>query len=471
MADNKQIAADVLAAVGGKENVKSVLHCMTRLRFNLNDESIVDDEEVKAVKGALGVARQGGQYQVIIGTNVPEVYDEVVALGGFNAKEAVEENLDAADEKFVWSPKNIADAILNYLSGSVVPLVPVLMTAGLFKTLGAVFGPTFLNLVPDDHPFIFLCNMIYNAGFYFMPILAGFTAATKLKANPYLGALVGAILLEPSFAALVGAEDASLAFFGLEVPILLFGYGQTLVPVLLCIPVFALLERKINEVMPAAIRTVFAPFLTILLMIPIELYVLAPLGSLLGTGLASLFEWLGSTPLGFIAVAAVAATYPMLVLTGMHVGIMGIAIANFGAVGYDTMFLMASTVQNFTASAVGLAVALRMKDPDQKNLCFGYFVTQFLGGVGEPLLYGVFLRYKRPWLGTLAGGAAAGLYASLTHVTQYTMASGLFSPLAFAGGDQANFINGCIAMAIGFVVAFVVTWFFGLTPEQAAGKE
>jgi PTS system beta-glucosides-specific IIC component len=186
---------------------------------------------------------------------------------------------------------------------------------------------------------------------------------------------------------------------------------------------------------------------------------------------ASLFELIGNSPVGFLAIMVFAATYPMLVLTGMHVGIMGIAIANFGNVGSDSMFLMAQTVQNFTASAVGLAVALKMKDRENKSLCWGYFLTQFLGGVGEPLLYGVFLRYKRPWIGTLCGGAAAGLYAAITHVTQYTFSSGLFSPLAFAGGSQANFINACIAMAIGMVVAFVTTWFFGLTKEQAEGKE
>ena len=112
-----------------------------------------------------------------------------------------------------------------------------------------------------------------------------------------------------------------------------------------------------------------------------------------------------------------------------------------------------------------------MKDPENKSLCWGYFLTQFLGGVGEPLLYGVFLRYKRPWIGTLCGGAAAGLYAAFTHLTLYTMASGIFPPLAFAGGDQANIIHGCITMAIGFVVAFVTTWLFGLTKEQAEGKE
>lgn len=469
MADNNQIASDVLSAVGGKDNVKKVIHCMTRLRFNLVDESIVDDDQVKAIDGVLGVMKQGGMYQVIIGTNVPKVYDAIVA-SGVSAGGSVDVDEGDTPKKFEWTPKNVLDAMLNYLSGSVVPLVPVLMTAGLFKTLGTLVGPTFLNLVADDSSIVFLCNMLYNAGFYFMPILAGFTAAQKLNANPYLGALTGAILIEPSFAALSGGAG-SLSLFGINVPIPLFGYAQTLIPVLLCIPLLSLLEKKIDAIMPDAVRTVFAPFVTILIMIPLELLVLAPLGNLAGNALAGFFTWLGNTPLGWLAVMLVAATYPMLVLTGMHIGIMGIAIANFGNVGYDTMFLMASTVQAFTASGVGLAVWLKMKDAAQKNLAFGYFLTQFVGGVGEPLLYGVFLRYKRPWIGTLCGGAAAGLYAALTHVTQYTFASGLFSPLAFVGGSQANFINACIAMAIGMGVAFITTWFFGLTKEQAEGLE
>lgn len=468
MADNKQIATDVLAAVGGKDNVRNVLHCMTRLRFTLADESIVDDSVVKGIKGVMGTMKQGGMYQVVIGTNVPEVYDELCKIGSFSAEAAIDENLDE-DGKFELTPKGILDAALNYLSGAVVPLVPVLMTGGLFKTLGAIFGPTFLGLVPEESSFIFLCNMIYSAAFYFMPILAGFTSAQKLKANPYLGALMGAILIEPSFLALSTTEGAAFSVFGIPAPAL--GYQQTLIPVLLCIPVLALIERYVNKVMPNSVRTIFAPFVTMLIMIPIALCLLAPLGNYAGTALAAFFDWLGATPFGWLAIMLVAATFPMLVLTGMHVGLMAIAITQYGNIGYDSLFLMAATVQAFTASGVALAVWLKMKDPEQKQLAFGYFITQFIGGVGEPLLYGVFLRYKRPWLGTLIGGAAAGLYAAITHVTFYVFASGLFSPLAFVGGDQANFVNGLIATIIGMVVAFVVTWFFGLTKEQAEGLE
>ena len=158
-------------------------------------------------------------------------------------------------------------------------------------------------------------------------------------------------------------------------------------------------------------------------------------------------------------------------MTGMHVGMAAIALADYAATGTDTMLLLAATVQAFTASGVALAVWLRMKDPEQKNLALGYFITQFIGGVGEPLLYGVFLRYKRPWIASIIGGAVSGLYAAFTGVILYTPVQGIFSPLSFLGGSTANMVNGCIAVALGMIVSFVVAWFVALTPEQMEGKE
>lgn len=469
MADNKQIAADVLAAVGGKENVRSVQHCMTRLRFNLVDASVVDDEAVKGVRGAMGVAKQGGQYQVVIGTNVPEVYDEIISLAGLAAEEAVDENLDAVGEKAPFTPKAVLDNVLNYLSGSVVPLIPVLVGGALFKTLAAVFGPTLLNLVPEDSHFIFLCNMVYNAAFYFMPIIAGFAAAQKLGINGFLGAFMGAILIEPSFVALQGVEGAGFSVYGIPAPI--NGYAQTLIPVLLCVAAMAPINKFLNSKMPASVRTIFAPFITMVIMMPIAMCLLAPLGDYIGKGISGFFFWLAGTPLGFLAVTVIAALWPALVMTGMHVGMAAIALADYASTGTDTMLLLAATVQAFTVSGVALAVWLRMRDPEQKNLTLGYFITQFVGGVGEPLLYGVFLRYKRPWIASIIGGAASGLYAAFTGVVLYTPVQGIFSPLSFLGGDTANMINGCIAIAIGMIVSFAVAWFTALTPAQMEGKE
>ncbi len=449
--------------------MRSVQHCMTRLRFNLVDTSIVDDEAVKAVRGAMGVAKQGGQYQVIIGTNVPEVYDELTSLAGVSAEAAIDENLDAAGEKAPLTPKAVLDNVLNYLSGSVVPLIPVIVGGALFKTLAAVFGPTLLNLVPEDSHFIFLCNMVYNAAFYFMPIIAGFAAAQKLGMNGFLGAFMGAILIEPSFVALQGVEGASFSVYGIPAPI--NGYAQTLIPVLLCVAVMAPINKFLNAKMPASVRTIFAPFITMVIMMPLAMCALAPLGDYIGKGISGAFFWLASTPLGFLAVTIIAALWPALVMTGMHVGMAAIALADYASKGTDTMLLLAATVQAFTVSGVALAVWLRMKDPEQKNLALGYFITQFVGGVGEPLLYGVFLRYKRPWIASIIGGAVAGLYAAFTGVILYTPVQGIFSPLSFLGGSTANMVNGCIATALGMVVSFVVAWFTALTPAQMEGKD
>lgn len=472
MADNKQIGTDVLAAVGGKENVSNLTHCMTRLRFTLKDESAADDDKVKGVNGVLGLAKTGGQYQVIIGPNVPEVYDAIVAEG-VSAGGSVDENLDqdlADKPKEKLTPKKVGMNILNYLSGSVVPLIPVLITAALFKTVAAIFGSTMLNVFPDDSPFIFVCNQVYNAGFYFMPIMAGYTAAKYLKANPLLGALMGAILIEPNFLALATATDSTMAYSVYGIPAPTLNYSNTLIPALLCVWVMSYVQKFFDKHLPSQVRTVFAPFFTFVVMLPIALCALAPLGNYLGTGLAAFFEWLGNTPLGWLAVTLIAATWPILVMTGMHVGLAAIALAQYAQAGQDTMVLMAANIQNFVATGVALAVWLRLKDKEQKNLAFGYFITQFIGGVGEPLLYGVFLRYKRPWIGSIAGGAAAGLYGALTHVVLYAPTTGIFATLGFAGGSTANLVNGIIGTVLGVVVAFVVTWFFGLSKDAIEGK-
>lgn len=471
MSDPKTIGTEVLAAVGGSANVDSLAHCMTRLRFTLKDQTGVDDGKVKAIDGVLGVAKSGGQYQVVIGPGVPEVYDAIVAEG-VAAGGSVDENLDEglSGKKEPLTPKRIGENILSFLSNSVVPLIPVLITGALFKTVAAVFGSTMLGIFPDDSPFIFVCNQVYNAAFYFLPIIAGYTSAKFMKANPVLGALMGAILMEPNFLALSSATDSSFVYSVYGIPAPTLNYSNTLIPVLLCVWAMSYVQRFFDTHLPDQVRTVFAPFFTFAVMMPVALCALAPLGNYCGAGLAAFLEWLGATPLGFLAVTLIAATWPILVMTGMHVALAAIALAQFAQTGQDSMVLMAANIQNFVATGVALAVWLRLKDKDQKNLAFGYFITQFIGGVGEPLLYGVFLRYKRPWIGSVAGGAAAGLYGALTHVVLYAPTTGIFSTLGFAGGSTANFVNGIIGTLLGVVVAFVVTWFFGLSKDAIEGR-
>lgn len=469
MANNAQIATDVLAAIGGSKNVSGVTHCFTRLRFNVKDRSIVDDDKVKSIAGVLGMQEKGGQYQVIIGTNVPEVYDEVCSQGGFAKQEAVDEKLDAAAEKKPITPKSVGNAIMDYLSGSVVPLIPVFITGALFKTLAAIFGPTFLNVFSADSEFAFLCNMVYNAAFYFMPVIAGASAAKKLGMNSFLGAMMGCVLIEPTFVALATTQGASFSVYGIPAPTL--AYGSTLIPVLLSVWVMSYISKFFDKRIHESVRTVFSPFLTMAVTLPIALCVLAPLGSYAGSGLAMFFNWLAASPFYPLAVALIGATWCLLVLTGMHLGIAAISLAQFAVVGTDNLVLLAANITNFVATGVGLAVWMRLKNKEQKNLTLGYVITQTFGGVGEPLIYGVFLRYKRPWIGEIAGGFVAAGYAALTGVLCYAPAQGFFSFLDFVGGPQSNFINAVISIVLGVVTAFVVTWFFGLTKEQIEGTD
>ena len=264
--DNKQIAKDVLAAVGGKENVVQATHCMTRLRLNLKNEDVPKDDEVKKIPGVLGVVRSGGQYQVIIGQNVPKVYAEVCAMGGFEVKAAVNEDLDGPKEKL--TPKKIGSNIMNYLAGSMTPVIPVIMAAAMFKTVSTIFGSTMLGWIADGSNLAILLDFVYDAGFYFFPIYLGYTAAKRLNTSIPLGMFLGGILIAPGFTALAGT-DVSFSVFG--IPCAVNSYSSSVVPIILSVWVMSYIFKFIDKHIPNAFSTVFTPFLTAVIMLPVML--------------------------------------------------------------------------------------------------------------------------------------------------------------------------------------------------------
>lgn len=245
MADNKTIAQNVLKAVGGKENVTNVTHCMTRLRLNLKDDKIPVDAEVKSISGVLGVVRSGGQYQVVIGQNVPKVYAEVCSIGGFATQAASEGAADKPKEKL--TVKSIGSNILNYMAGSITPMIPLMMAAGLFKTLMAILGPDFLKLISETSDLYILLDFLYNAAFYFLPIFVGFNAAKKLGVNPMLGAYMGGILIVPDLIAIVNAGNP---FTVLGIPMALNDYSQSLLPIVLSVWVLSYVSKFVAKVIP-----------------------------------------------------------------------------------------------------------------------------------------------------------------------------------------------------------------------------
>ena len=468
MADNKKIAADVLEAVGGKSNVSYVAHCMTRLRFTLKDRSKVDEGTLKRTTGVLGFQETGGQYQVIIGQNVPKVYNELCAMSGLAKQEAIDENLDTPAEKEKLTPKLVGKKILDYLSGSMVPLIPIFLTGGLSRAIASLIGPTLLNLVSaESDVYILFYDLIYNAAFSFIPLYLGYTAAKKIGATPVLGLFLGGIYMSPTFATMV-TEGTQFTIFG--IPVMMASYSQTVLPIVLSVPVLYLLEKGIRKIMPDVLTTVVTPFCTIIIMVPICFLVLGPIGRELGTLVSTGILALGDAggPIRVIGMTIIGGIWQLLVITGMHIAIIQLAKIPLLEYGYEAFVYVASNAAMLGVWGMALGAFLRIRRKEEKSQNFGFLVSGAIGGVTEPALFGLALRYTRPLIGMIAGGAAGGLFLGLTNVVYYNSGGGsnILFLTAYLPGGQANVMFACIGFAIAFVVAAVVTYLFGFKKED-----
>lgn len=468
---NEGIAKEVLAAIGGPENITSVTHCMTRLRVNLKDQSVPDDAKIKAIKGVLGAQWSGGQYQVIIGQNVPKVYDEVLKLGVVG-EGALDENLDA-ELKEPLTPKRVGESILNYLSKSMVALIPIMMGAAMFRTIAVLLGPDMLGLwAADSDVYNLFYNWIYNAGYYFMPIFLGWSAAKQLGCSQQLGMMMGAVLIAPELMALVSASAetgvTTTMIYGF-LPAQLNNYSATVLPILLCTPVLWQVEKFAKKVVPDVLSTVFVPVLTMIVMVPVGLCVLAPIGSVLGAVIGNFMFGLGNTGgiVTVLALAIIAALWEFMVMTGMHQVLITLGITQLLTLGSDACVMTAGGIAQFATWGMAFGAFLRLKERDERGACLGYALSGILGGVTEPALYGCGFKYMRSLAGMVIGGAVGGLIAGIFHVTTYMLgATNILGPMGFVAGGTSNFVWGIVASGVAFVLSAVITYLFGFTKEQ-----
>lgn len=466
-ADNKAIAESVLAAVGGKENVAGAEHCMTRLRLNLVDKSKLDDEAVKKIKGVIGAQWSGTQYQVIIGQNVNKVYPEFIELAGVAAKKAVDENLDAPKEKL--TPKVIGNNILNYVSRSMVQMIPVMIAAGLFKAITAIIGPTMLNLVTADSDLYVYFEWIYNAGFYFLPIYLGFCAAKTLGATPILGAFLGGVLIDPTLTTMAAAGERQF-FSVLGMPALIKDYSQSVLPILLGVALLYFVEKFFKKHMPSTLSTIFTPFCSMFIVVPITLVALAPIGQYIGEGLGNALFSLGSHGLivQLIGMVIIGAFWQLIVVTGMHVPIIMLAINQLMTVGQDPFVFVSTNAAMFAVWGVTAGAFLKFRNKEEKALAGGYLVSGVIGGVTEPALFGIILRFKRCIVPMAIGGAAGALFCGITQVCYYTMGtSNILCLIAYVGEKGTmNLVFAIIGYLIAFIVGAVLTYMFGFSKED-----
>ncbi|WP_099353709.1 beta-glucoside-specific PTS transporter subunit IIABC [Fredinandcohnia onubensis] len=454
--DFKGLATTILENVGGKENVSAVSHCATRLRFNLKDDKIANIDVLKATKGVVGVVNKGGQFQVIIGNDVSNVYKELSKIGNLN-----DASSDTQDEE----NKSTIAKILDTIAGMFVPIVPALVGVGMLKAVIALLV-TF-KLVTTDSQTYQILNFMGDAGFYFLPILLASSAAKKFKVNQYIAMVIGGILVHPAFISMMNTAKETgegISFFGL--PVSIVTYSSSVIPIILAIWFMSYVEPFVNKVVPKSARFILAPVLTILIVAPVTLIAIGPLGNFLGAGLGSIITFLNSH-VSWLVPTLVGAFTPLLVMTGMHYGLIPIGINMLATDGYDTVAGPGMMVSNIAQGGAALAVALRTKNTEIKALATSTGFTAVLG-ITEPALYGINLRFKRPLIAAMIGGGVAGLFIGIMGVGRYAqVAPGLLALPAYIGPDSFTIliyaIIGCI---LAFVVSFAVSFILGIKEDD-----
>lgn len=450
--DYTALAQQLLELVGGKFNVKSVVHCATRLRFTLNDDSKANTDAITKLKGVLSVVNAGGQYQIVIGPDVPQVYQEVISIGGFESSAAIDDpNAEKEDNRSRLSK------ILESIASIFQPIIPAITGAGLLKALMALF--VWLGwLKPGTQTYIIL-NAISDAAFYFLPILLAASCARKFKCNQGNALALAGMLLYPQFIALInGGEPVS--FFGF-LPVTKAAYASSVIPIILGVWFMSIVERYVQKISPQAVKFFSVPLFSLVISATATITVLGPLGSWASKLIEALFTWMNAT-IPWLVPTVVGIFSPLLVMTGTHYGLIPIGTNNLATVKWDSV-VIGMLPSNVAQGGAGLAVALRSKNPDTKQQAGSAGLTAVLG-ITEPVLYGVNLRFTFPLYAAMIGGGLGGLYMGLTRVARFAGGSpGLlvlpgYIPHAEAealGYTMTNFTNAVIG---GVVIAFVGSW-------------
>lgn len=456
--DFRETAEKLLELVGGKENVISATHCATRLRLTLSDFSKVKEDDIKNMSGIVGTNTLGDQFQIIIGPNVSDVYKEFVDVAGINVAATTDNNNAKEETKEKLTVKGVVNKMLDTISACVTPLIPIITAAGLVKLIVAILGPTMLNILPETNDFMRLLTFVGNAGFYFFPFYVGYGAAKRFECSVPMALFLAGILLHPTLVSIV-AEGKPFTVYGM--PMTLVNYSSNFISILLSVWVMSYVEKMIIKYVPNSLRSLLYPLGITLIMLPLMLCVLGPLGSWLGQGIAATIAAMHAT-VGPVAIGVVCALWPLLVSTGMHQALIAIAMGNIATYGFDQSITVGGFLSSYPVIAIALVYILKAKKED-KTQAVTNFVTLAAGGISEPAIFGMLLKHKKTLAYLFAGGFAAGLYAGFTGVRTYLFGSAnVLAALSFAGEYAPSLINGIIAAAIGFVVSFVLAWIFGI---------
>lgn len=453
--DNRELAEKIVEKVGGEENINSLVHCATRLRFKLDDHSKAKKDELQNMEGIITVVENGGQFQVVVGNHVPKVYAEVMKV----AKISGETNKESTSNEKV-SP---VSKVFEYISGTFSPLIPAIAGAGMIKALLAIL--TLLNWIDVEGSTYSVLNAASSGVFFFLPIFVGITAALKLGANPYVGGAIGAGLLEPSFTALL--EHGTRSEF-LNLPLILTNYSSTVFPMLIAIAIFALLEKWVKKVTPSVLTLFLPPMVCLLIMVPLTALVFGPFAVFVSDGILNGVSYLLSVS-AILTGVIIAGVWPFLVILGVHWGVLPIVISAF-AKGGDVI-LPITAASTFAQIGVAFGVFLRARDKKLKSLTLGAVLSGVLAGVSEPIIYGVIMRYRRLIPIMVIAGVIGGAIVATFDVRVFTF---VFNSVLTIPAYQPP-VQYAIGVMIAFLIGTILTFIFGyekkkeeeIKPEQA----
>lgn len=454
--DFKKLASSVVDAVGGVGNVTNLTHCMTRLRFILKDEAKASDETVKNIPGVMGLVKQGGQYQIIIGNNVAAAYKEILALGVDGGA-----TVDASEQpKQKWTLKRVGMTILDAIIGTMTPLIPAIIGGSMVKLLAMLLLMT--GVVGETNSTYVLLNTIGDAAFFFLPILVAVSASKKFGTNTYLAVAIAGLMVHPVFMDLMAKAAEGQAVTLAMLPITSVKYTYTIIPAIVMSWLLRYIEAGVDRITPLVTKNFLKPMLILLVGAVIAISIVGPTGVWLGNGISAVVYGIHGK-LGWLAVAIVGAIWPLLVMTGMHRVFTPTIVTTIAETGSEAMVMPSEIGANMSLGGVSLAVAFKTKNRELRQTALAAASSALIAGITEPALYGVAIRLKRPMIASVITGFIAGAVAGLAGLASHSMAApGLFTSVQFIDKDNPTSILWIAAvMAISVVVSFALTLILG----------
>ncbi|MFT8883626.1 MAG: beta-glucoside-specific PTS transporter subunit IIABC [Liquorilactobacillus hordei] len=463
----EDLSKKIIDGVGGKENVKSVVHCTTRLRFKLKDEGSAKTEQLKTTDGVITVVQSGGQYQVVIGNHVADVYDDLIKVGGFQDGGSV------PDDYGERSDMNLLDRFIDLVSGIFTPILGPLCAAGMIKGFTAMFVA--FGWITSTSGSYLILHAIGDAFFYFFPVLLGYTSANKFKVDKFVGMAIGAVLCYPDIVAINSsktvlytlfkgtffASDIHTTFFG--IPVIMMNYTSSVIPIILAIWFASHIEKWAKKVIPDVVKTFLVPFVTLIITLPVTFIVIGPVATWLSTAVSDVTVAIYNFSPIFAGIL-MGALWQVFVMFGLHWGFVAVMLTNLASKGYDPIVIL-SFAASFAQTGVVLAMTLQTKNEKTRSIGIPAVISGIFG-VTEPAIYGLSLPRKRPFiLSCIAASVGGGLLGFFGTKTYIYGGLGIFAFPSYintkTGVIDMAFYGSIIAAVVAIILGFILQIFFG----------